>query len=60
MLSNKVYAVLQRGILAHLWQPWMRQEAVDLCFGPVTLVLLEWGFTHPQDTCLIPEIRPGL
>lgn len=30
MLSNKVYTALQRGILAHLWQLWMGQGAVDL------------------------------
>lgn len=33
MLSNTVYTALQRGILAHLWQLWMGQEAVDLFLG---------------------------
>ena len=47
ILSYKVYTALQRGILAYLWQLWMGQEAVDLCFGPVTLVLLDLGFAHP-------------
>lgn len=43
MLSNKVYTALQRGILAHLWQLWMGQGAVNLFWA---CDLLDLGFTH--------------
>jgi len=60
MLSSTVYTALQRGILAHLWQLWMGQEAVDLFLGLRPWSSWIWASPVPQDTCLIPEIRPGL
>lgn len=58
MLSYKVYLALQRGILAHLWQLWMGQKAVNLCVGPEILVLQDLGLTHPIGH--LPHLRSGL
>lgn len=55
MLSYKVYMALQRGILAHLWQLWMGQEAVNLCVRPEILVLQDLGLAHPIEH--LPHLR---
>lgn len=48
MLSYEVYTPLQRGILSHLWQLWMGQQAVNLCVWPETLAFSDLGLTHPM------------